>query len=299
MKILDWAKGKKPYHIIPDLSQVTKEQSKYLKSLKIMICSPSRESIVCGNYHLTTLAIAKWAALLGVQVDTQLLFGCSYIEQGRNTLANTFWNSDCTHLFFIDTDNGTMANHFFELLLCQKDIIGATYPKRNFNWEAVRQAALDGVPAELLAHSSGFFTHHMRENCPITVGHEPQRVLTLPAGFLCISRNALKKYTQKYLERKTTLSNPQHQGMQFFRAGTFEQLNEKGEKYVSFDSEDNHFCKDMLRLGIDTYLAPWVPVSHQGEYLYESCLPCSHGAYVHTPGWVEAKNQEKAVNGRA
>ncbi len=291
MKLLSWKQGKKPYHIIPDLSQVTKEQSKYLRSLKVMICSPSRESVVCGNYHLTTLAIAKWAAIIGMQVDTQLLFGCSYIEQGRNTLANTFWNSDCTHLFFIDTDNGTMANHFFELLLCQKDIIGGLYPKRQFNWEGIRQAAIDGVPANLLAHSSGHFPYHMLEGSPVTIGHEPQKVLTLPTGFMCISRHALKTLRKAFPTRETTPGNPGHYGYQFFKAGTFTTPNEKGQMVTGFDSEDNAFCKEMLTLGINTYLAPWVPVTHHGEYTFEACLPCSHQAYVHTPGWTESKQK--------
>lgn len=258
-----------------------------------MICSPSRESVVCGNYHLTTLAIAKYGALFGMQIDTQLLFGCSYIEQGRNTLANTFWNSDCTHLFFIDTDNGTMANHFFELLLCQKDIIGGVYTKRQFNWETIRQAAIDGVPADKLNHTPGIFPYHMLEGHPVTIGHEPQKVLTLPTGFMCISRNTFKRYVEAFPERKTTEGHPGHYGIQFFKAGTFETLNEKGEKVVGFDSEDNTFCKEMLMLGINTYLAPWVPVSHHGEYTFEACLSCSSGGYVHWDEWLAKRMAKK------
>lgn len=296
MQLLDLFSKKKPFHIIPDLSNLSKEQSKYLRSLKIMICSPSRDSVVCGNYHLTNLAIAKWAAMIGMKVDTQFLFGCSYIEQGRNVLANTFYNSDATHLFFIDTDNGTQANHFFELLLTQKEIIGGLYPKRNFNWEAIHKAALDGVPANRLAHSAGHFPYHMLEGSPLTIGHEPQKVLTLPTGFMCISKAALKKYVKAFPNRKTSNNTPGSYGIQFFRAGTFEQTDEKGNKYNSFDSEDNHFCKDMLTLGVNTYVAPWVPVTHQGEYLFEACLACSNGAYIHTPNWIE--NHSKAVNGQ-
>ncbi len=290
MKLLKFQKKQLP-HLIPDLSKPSHEQLKYLRSIKPMICTPIRGAQVCGNYHLSMVSLARWAAIHGVKLDTQMLFGCTYIEQGRNVLANTFWNSDCTHLFFVDADNGFITNHFFELLLCQKGIIAGLYCKRIIDWEAVRRAVLDGVPTELLPHCTGNFPMHALEGHPITIGQEPQKVLTMPTGFMCIERKTLKTYVEAFPDRKTTPGNPGDYGIQFFRAGTIELKDENGALTRGFDSEDNIFCKDMLTLGVNTWLAPWFSLTHHGEYTFEACLPCSQGAYLHWPEWLAKQSQ--------
>ena len=295
MKILGF-QPKTPFHILSDCSKPTKEQRKYLQKCKPMICTPIRGQTVQGNYHLSIQSVSKWGALLGVNIDIQMLMNCSYIEQGRNVLANTFYNSDCTHLIFIDSDNGFVTNHFFELLLAQKDIVGGVYTKRKINWDAVHKAVLQGVPVEGLAHCAGDFPMHALQDHEIKIGVEPQKVLTLPTGFLCISRKTFDTYVKAFPDRKTTPNSPGHYGIQFFQAGTFKSQNEKGETVVGFDSEDNVFCKDMLTLGINTWVCPWMQISHHGEYLFDSCFACSSGAYVHFAGWQE--RQEKAVNDR-
>lgn len=278
-------------HLIPDLEKITHGQHKYLKSLKIMTATPTRGGTVMGNYELAMISLSKWAERLDVHLDVQRLMGCSYIEQGRNVLANTFWNSDCTHLVFIDADNGFITNNFFELLLTKKDIVGGCYTKRKINWEAVHRAVLAGVPPEMLAHCSGEFPMHALPGEGIQIGHEPQKVLTLPTGFMSISRKALETYVKAFPDRKTTPGNPGHYGIQFFDAGTKTHRDEKGEMTRGFDSEDNTFCKEMLTLGINSWLCPWMTISHYGEHLFEACFPCSNGAFVHLPGWIEAQKK--------
>lgn len=270
-------------HFLPDLSAPSKEQLRYLQKVKPMICTPIRGGTVMGNYHMSVMTVARYAEKLGMELDIQMYFGCTYIELGRNILANTFWKSDCTHLVFIDADNGFMANHFFELLLCKKDIVGGIYTKRKINWDAVHAAVLAGVPAHQLAHCAGDFPIHALEGHPINIGHEPQKVLTMPTGFLCISRKTFATYVSAFPDRKTTPGNPGSYGIQFFTAGTVK----CGDGSVGFDSEDNLFCKDMLTLGIDTWVCPWMEVSHYGEHEFKSCFACSNGAYVHIPGWLE------------
>lgn len=292
MGILNFERKKIP-HIVSDLNQLTHDQKKYLQKQRPMICTPIRGTSVMGNYLLSSVTLAKWAEKIGMQVDTQMLFNCSYIEQGRNVLANTFWKSDCTHLVFIDSDNGFVVNNFFELLLTQKDIIGGVYTKRKINWEAVTRAVKAGVPPEMLSHCSGDFPIHTLPGLGVDIGHEPQKVLTMPTGFLSISRKCLETYVKAFPERTTTTDSPGHYGIQFFRAGTVDAIDEKGNKVRGFNSEDNLFCLDMRELGVDTWLAPWMHLTHAGEYQHDACFPCSNGAFVHLPGWVEAQKGSK------
>ena len=286
MSILNFS-PKKTNHIIGDMNAVTKDQRKALEKMRPMIATPIRGTTVMGNYDLSMQSLAKWAARVGMDIDSRMLMGCSYIEQGRNVLANTFWDSKCTHLVFIDSDIGFMTNSFFELLLTGKDVVGGVYTKRKINWQAVENAVKAGIPTEMLAHCSGEFPMHCLEGEGVTIGHEPQKVLTLPSGFMSISRKALETYVKAHPERKTTPGNPGHYGIEFFKAGTMDQAEKDGSVTRGFDSEDNVFCKDMYRLGVNTWVCPWIHLSHSGEHVFEACLPCSQGAYVHWKPWME------------
>jgi hypothetical protein len=263
-------------HLIPDLNNLSREQHKYLRKQKILIGTPMYGGAVMGNYLLSVTATMRWAGILNLKVDTEYLFGATYLELGRNYIANAFYNSDATHLVFIDADNGFLPNNFFELILTQKDIVGGLYPRRKVNWKAVHAAALAGIPPEGLKHCAGDFPMHPLAGHDITIGHEPQKVLSMPTGFLCITRKAFETYVRAFPERKTTPGNPGHFGIEFFRAGVQEINGSRG-----FDTEDNLFCKDLLTLGINTWFCPWMNVSHYGSELHEACYPCSLGHYVH------------------
>lgn len=266
-------------HLIPDLSKVDHKQLKYLKRQKIMIGTPMYGGAVMGNYELSISATLHWAGALGITVKPEYLFGATYLELGRNYIANAFWHSDFTHLVFVDADNGFAPNHLFELILCTAEgrhIVGGLYPRRKINWKAVHAAVLAGVKPEFLSHCAGDFPMHPLAGHDITIGHEPQKVLSMPTGFLCITRHAFQKYVEAWPERRTTPGNPGHFGIEFFRAGVQEINGSRG-----FDTEDNLFCKDLLTLGINTWFCPWMSISHYGSELHEACYACSNGHYVH------------------
>lgn len=242
-----------------------------------------------GNYMMATSSLNKWATMLGVQLDIQIMTGVTYIDFGRNVLANTFWNSKATHLIFIDSDVGFITNNFFELLLCQKDIVGGMYTRRQINWDSVHKAVLAGVPPDCLEFCSGDFPIHTLKDHPVIIDDQPQKVLTLPTGFLCISRKAFETYHKAHPDQVTTPGNPGHYGIQFFRAGTV--LCDDGSR--GQDSEDNLFCKDLLKLGIHTWVCPWMDLTHMGDHLYKAKFADSSGAYLSTPGWLEAQKEKQ------
>lgn len=278
-------------HIIRDLGKMDRDQLKFLQRQKIMLATPMYGGKVMGNYELAMAATMRWAGMLGLMVKPEHLFGATYVELGRNYLANQFWNSGFTHLIFLDADQGWIANNLLELVLCTAnpgmDIVAGLYPRRKINWPAVERAVKAGIPANMLSHCSGDFPIHALKDHDIEIGTNPQKVLTMPTGFMCITRRALDIYVKAFPERKTTPGNPGHFGIEFFRAGV-----QQVEESRGFDTEDNLFCKDMLGLGIHTWFCPWMNVSHFGEQLFEACLPCSLGHYeVH----FDLKKQEGGV----
>ncbi len=49
-------------------------------------------------------------------------------------------NTDCTHLMFIDADMYFEADAVGRLLDADRDIVCALYPKKEIDWDRVRQA---------------------------------------------------------------------------------------------------------------------------------------------------------------
>lgn len=268
-------------HIIQDLNKLSHSQHKRLRKKKLMLGTSMYGGEVMGNYLLALSATMRWAGILNLDVTPEFLFGATYVQLGRNYIANAFMKSSATHLLFIDADNGFIPNNVFELLLTEKDIVGGLYPRRKTNWKAVHAAVLAGIPPEGLEHCSGDFPMHPLSGNDIEMGHEPQKVLTMPTGFLLISRKAFEVYEKNYPERYTTEGYPGYFGKEYFRAQVVESTSPTGEVIKGFDTEDNLFCKDVQPFGIDTYFCPWMSISHFGRELHEACLPCSMGHYVH------------------
>jgi hypothetical protein len=284
--------------LIPDLGKIGRAQLKHLRNQKLFLATPMYGGKVMGNYELAMASTMRWAGILGLDVRPMHLFGATYIDVGRNYLANGFWESNCTHLIFLDADQGWTANHLFELVLCTepgRQIVAGLYPRRKINWENVRKAVLSGVPTKMLEHCSGDFPMHALPGHDIAIGNEPQKVLSMPTGFMCITRKCLEMYVEAFPNRKTTPGNPGHFGIEFFRAGVQEVNGSRGA-----DSEDNIFCKDMLTLGVNTWFCPWMHITHFGEHLFQACLPCSlgmYGAHMDLEDLERRKREEKNEEG--
>ncbi|MBU6428916.1 MAG: hypothetical protein KGR26_07900, partial [Cyanobacteria bacterium REEB65] len=150
---------------------------------KIMLGLP-----VLGGFHLPM--VESLLALLaqnpgGHEFDLRVLTGESLISRGRDKLAAWLLDSDCDCLMMIDSDLEFSADGVDRLHRHGLDIVGATYPRKQF-------------PLELLVT--------VEKGQAPTAGGLVQ-VRYLPTGFMLIRRRvfeALADDSLRYVEFKKT-----------------------------------------------------------------------------------------------
>jgi len=137
--------------------------------------------------------------------------------------------TDCTHLFFVDSDV-VFASFVLDRLLKQdKDIIGANYNMRSLPPRPTVRMLIDGQP------------------CIVPMDELPKETFechSLPGGCTLIKLDVFRK-----------LSRP------WFHFGEHTE-EKKGE------GEDLWFCKKAKEAGYKIWCDPTLVVKHIGEYLY-------------------------------
>jgi hypothetical protein len=186
----------------------------------------------------------------------------SLITRARNTLAHEFLNSDADALLFVDGDHGFNSDDVVRMIESGKDVIGAIYPMKSINWENVRKAALAGK--ENLELYSGFFAINFLPESQSFKADEAFKVRDIGTGMLFITRNA---FEQVKPVAKTYKNNSGHHTIlhgerivEFFPTI----ITEEPEAVLL--SEDYAFCHMYREVGGDVYAAPWVRITHAGEY---------------------------------
>ena len=187
----------------------------------------------------------------------------SLITRARNTLAYEFLNStDADALLFIDGDHGFNAIDIADMIESGKDLIGAIYPMKSINWENVRQAALLGKPN--LEEYSGFFAANFLKEDQTFQARQPFRVLDIGTGMMFITRKVFEDLVpicKKYKNNSIGSNMPMGQDIvEYFTTS----ITDEGVLL----SEDYEFCRMWRSLGNEVYAAPWVRITHAGEYSF-------------------------------
>jgi hypothetical protein len=149
----------------------------------------------------------------------------SNIAENREELSLQFLRSSCSHLLFVDADVGFRAEHALRLGGRELDVVAGAYVKR---WED------QSIPAAI-APGAVESADHLVE------------CLTVPAGFLLLSRHALAAMYERYAE----------EGMWM--------VSREQYRYVS---EDTMFCRRWRAIGGRIWLDGSVCLGHVGEKIF-------------------------------
>jgi hypothetical protein len=192
----------------------------------------------------------------------------SLITRARSTLANEFMKTDFDGLLFIDADHGFSAEDVANMVESGKDLIGAPYPMKSINWENVRKAALAGK--ENLEIYSGLFAINFLDEEQTFKANEPFKVKDIGTGMMFIRRNVFEKLrevcdTYKFNTIGDTIPFGE-EIVEYFKTI----ITPEPEKVLL--SEDYAFCHMWRELGGDVWAAPWVRISHAGEYNFTGML---------------------------
>ena len=86
--------------------------------------------MVHAAYMMSCLQLMYQCLDKGIQMSLKVIHFESLISRGRNGSAAYMLNSDCSHLFFVDTDMAFDAKDFFKLLDADRDVTVGVYPKK-------------------------------------------------------------------------------------------------------------------------------------------------------------------------
>jgi len=145
-----------------------------------------------------------------------------------------------------------------------KDLIGAIYPMKSINWDNVRKAALAGKP-NLELYSGNFAVNFLPEQQNFKAD-EPFKVRDVGTGMMFIRRNVLEEIAKSDLVKRYHNNSPS------VEIPMGEEIVEFFTTYITPEpesillSEDYAFCDIWRKLGHDAWAAPWVRITHAGEF---------------------------------
>ncbi len=238
--------------------QVKRDKPKY------MFATPFYEVKGYSNYILsmfqTVYALAKKT---NVDFDFIELSGDSYVWRARNLLVERFLLSDCTHLIFIDSDQGWSLESIMRLLKADKEVVGGVYPTKN-NWEHYACTVFTdekGIPE--VEKESGLI-----------------RAQKVPTGFMKIKREVFDKLRKAYPQNWYW----ENAGMPNVRR-VYNYFGHLTVDHVAL-GEDISFCNRWLTIGGELWVEPRCTISHVGT---KTWIGNYHQYLLRQPGGSEAE----------
>jgi hypothetical protein len=252
-----------------------------MRKQKLMIGVPMYGGQCMGTFTKSMVDLTALCMHHGIPKVEYFLFNESLITRARNYIADSFMESDCTHLMFIDSDIGFNPMDVLALLGLTMDaegpydIVGSPYPKKTISWEKIKAAVDQGKgdenPQNLEKYVGDYVFNPKAGTERILIG-EPCEVLELGTGFMMIPRRSMQKFRDaypQYMYRPDHIRTAEFDGsrkiMQYFQA----EIDPVSERYLS---EDYWFCQKAIEIGLKIWLTPWVSLTHTGMMVFAGSL---------------------------
>jgi hypothetical protein len=212
----------------------------------------------------------------GYEVAYDYTMNESLITRARNTLVDDFLQTDFGGLLFIDSDHGFDVEDVIRMVESGKDIISAVAPMKEINWEAAKLAYEFGE--DDLSAYAGYFAMNFDKSVDEISLNEPAEVENIGTGLMYISRKVFEELApicKSYFRAERgsgAIQEDKEKIIEFF----YTDINENGVLL----SEDFQFCRMWKSLGNKIYAAPWVYITHSGEYNFKAQFRSTMAVYA-------------------
>lgn len=250
-------------------SAIAQAVAAWVPKKKVLLATPS-------NRGLNTQYVASMLNTMGdqrmlddqIQIQPYLWPGESLISRARNDILRYFYyESDCTHLFFIDDDIAWEPICFFEILAAEKDVVGGIYPLKSLRWDKLVGVTIASEQqAKVLTMEvvvNGADPDHPDSDPPLLVAHD------LGTGFLCITREAIDKMVEAHPDDwyASNARNEERKKTLDFFGLTYD--GTKGTMDSVLLSEDYAFCRRWQAAGGLCYVHTGIPLLvHIGTHAF-------------------------------
>ena len=199
----------------------------------------------------------------------------SLVSRARcHMVAYMMANPDATHLMFIDADINFDCLDILHMLQHDKDIIVGAYPKKDVNWNMIKQSAKQDpdIKIEDLKHLGANyalnyeFTYDENNSPKVMTEKGLIKLKDAATGFMLIKREVFERmiahYPELYFQNDLNL-DPEHEKWTYL---FFDVMHEKEtQRYLS---EDYAFCRRWQAMGGEVWLDPLVKLDHIGHYTF-------------------------------
>lgn len=217
----------------------------------VMLATPTTRALV-PSYNIGLVGSIETLVRFGVRFTYRIYEGDCHVDDARNILIREFLKSDCTDLFFLDSDLGWRAQDLLHLLEVPGDIVAGVYRHKNDN-ETYPFHPGDG---EREANEFGLFA-----------------MPKLATGFMRIRRPVLEALYNYEKERgRTSWGKAEDPAVDMPWARIVERAFVKelpfqleGELPHSYHSGDYVLCLKARHLGFSCYVDVEMPFEHVGE----------------------------------
>lgn len=237
----------------------------------VEIATPMYGGQCHGNYHFSVIALIAELSKRKIGVSFNHTFNESLIQRARNTIASAFLlRSQADVLLFIDSDIRFDAVAMVDMILEDKDLIGAITPTKSINFNHIVHSSLvlqSTEKAHLLGGYFNFNTEITDELKESLLKGESVKVDRIGTGVMSIKRNVFEKMaesTTKYYD-----DNPIETFKERFDFFPVTIEFDKGWGANRMMSEDYNFCNKWRKLGGDVWAKAGVVKGHNGFYEFQ------------------------------
>lgn len=230
----------------------------------VMIASPTPGEVKTV-YSKTVMANLNDLATHGIPAQYETVDSSSITKQ-RNALATRFLETDCTHLFFIDSDTMAQETLCRTLLTKQKAVIGIVCAMKTLHFDRVAAAIKRGVPLPTAILFGFDWTFYRKDpDAPITIENGIAQVDQLGFGGVLIERRVFTMMIDRGVVRRTTGSDLG------WARNTYNFFGERSADVANNElvNEDVSFSR---RWTIDCECKLWAlvdyPTYHVGDFAY-------------------------------
>lgn len=222
-----------------------KREKEDQKRIHVFVATPAYDGKVTTDYSQSLAESVRDATLYGIRCTASVMGNGAFIDLARNIFVRMFLETECTHLFFIDSDLKWESRAFLSLLAAGKPVCAGAYRKRQEPEE---------YPLRWVADENGH----------ITMNGDWIMCDRVATGFLCIERSVLEEMvkTAKIIRGQVHNGKKEEDNPRLF----YTYLQDDGK----FVGEDFAWCKDYCdQTGDQIWVWPdfdFVHNKHVGNY---------------------------------
>lgn len=209
---------------------------------KLFIATPAYDGKVNVSYVMSLLNTTEMLRANGIEYMLHIPTSSSLLVAERNRILELFWMSDATHALLIDSDLGWPAEAVIAMLNEDKEIVAGVYPAR---------PKPNGV--------KGFmFRPILNPDGSLVTKKHLIKAEGVPAGFMLISKDAIKKMRDKFPELYYAPKDSRNDSESTYCLFNTEIID--GE----FWGEDYVFCHRALIADVEVWIDPLITFDHGG-----------------------------------